>query len=91
MTFDFKPAIRMKRTAVQDVLKENRIVQIGEHLLVRLCAVRSCGIVGRKGVMRAKEVMVRGRPPEFTWNRVASPAVFLTIRAKSEKCDDPAQ
>ena len=34
MTFDFKPAIRMKRTAVQDVLKENRIVQIGEHLLI---------------------------------------------------------
>jgi Xaa-Pro aminopeptidase len=34
MTFDFKPAIRMKRAAVQDVGKENRIVQIGEHLLV---------------------------------------------------------
>jgi hypothetical protein len=34
MTFDFKPTIRIKRAAVQDVLKENRIVQIGEHLLV---------------------------------------------------------
>ena len=34
MTFDFKPAIRMQRNATQDVRKENRVVQIGEHVLV---------------------------------------------------------
>jgi Xaa-Pro aminopeptidase len=34
MTFDFKPAIRLKRGAVQDVQKENRVVQIGEHVVV---------------------------------------------------------
>lgn len=34
MTFDFKPAIRMKREVIQDVGKENRAVQIGEHFLV---------------------------------------------------------
>src|SRR5439155_16879592 len=34
MTFDFKPAIRLKRSAVQDVPKENRLVQIGEHILI---------------------------------------------------------
>jgi len=34
MTFNFKPAIRMKRSVVQDVRKENRAVQIGEHVLV---------------------------------------------------------
>jgi Xaa-Pro aminopeptidase len=31
MTFDFKPAIRMKRNVIEDVRSENRIVQIGEH------------------------------------------------------------
>ena len=34
MAFDFKPAIRMKRSAIQDVSKENRSVQIGEHVLI---------------------------------------------------------
>jgi len=34
MAFDFKPAIRMKRSAIQDVRKENRSVQIGEHVLI---------------------------------------------------------
>ncbi|HEY3302522.1 MAG TPA: M24 family metallopeptidase [Candidatus Binatia bacterium] len=34
MTFDFKPAIRMKRSAVEDAQKENRVAQIGEHVLV---------------------------------------------------------
>jgi hypothetical protein len=43
MTFDFKPAIRMKRAAVQDVLKENRVVQIGEHLLVGANGVARLG------------------------------------------------
>jgi len=41
MTFDLKPAIRMKRDKIQDVGKENRIVQIGEHVLIT-----------EKGVMR---------------------------------------
>ena len=43
MTFDFKPAIHMKRAAVQDVLKENRVVQIGEHLLVGTNGVARLG------------------------------------------------
>jgi len=34
MAFDFKPAIRMKRSAVEDVVERNRIAQIGEHVLV---------------------------------------------------------
>jgi Xaa-Pro aminopeptidase len=34
MTFDFKPALRLKRSAFQDVGRENRVVQIGEHFLV---------------------------------------------------------
>jgi len=34
MTFDFKPAIRLKRNVVEDVRRENRIVQIGEHYLI---------------------------------------------------------
>jgi Xaa-Pro aminopeptidase len=34
MTFDFKPAIRLKRNVVEDVQRENRIVQIGEHYLI---------------------------------------------------------
>ena len=34
MTFDFKPALRMKRSAVEDVGEENRVVQIGEHFLI---------------------------------------------------------
>src|SRR5215813_10469002 len=34
MAFDFKPAIRMKRSAIQDVSEENRSVQIGEHVLI---------------------------------------------------------
>jgi Xaa-Pro aminopeptidase len=43
MTFDFKPAIRMKRSAIQDVMKENRIVQIGEHVLVTAQGVARLG------------------------------------------------
>src|SRR6266571_4300036 len=43
MTFDFKPAIRMKRGAIQDVGKENRVVQIGEHLLVGTTGVTRLG------------------------------------------------
>lgn len=34
MTFNFKPAIRMKRSALQDVVQQNRIVQLGGHLLI---------------------------------------------------------
>jgi hypothetical protein len=34
MTFDFKPAIRLKRNVAEDVRRENRIVQIGEHHLI---------------------------------------------------------
>ena len=34
MTFDFKPALRMKRSVIQDTGRENRIVQIGEHYLI---------------------------------------------------------
>src|SRR5215470_6108121 len=43
MTFDFKPAIRMKRSAAQDVRKENRSVQIGEHVLVTATSVTRLG------------------------------------------------
>jgi len=43
MTFDFKPAIRMKRSAVQDVTQENRVVQIGEHVIVTERAVARVG------------------------------------------------
>jgi Xaa-Pro aminopeptidase len=43
MTFDFKPAIRMKRNAVQDVTKENRVVQIGEHVIVSATGVTRLG------------------------------------------------
>lgn len=43
MTFDFKPAIRMKRGAVEDVRKENRVVQIGEHLIVTASGVARLG------------------------------------------------
>jgi Xaa-Pro aminopeptidase len=34
MAFDFKPALRMKRSAVEDSGQENRVVQIGEHYLI---------------------------------------------------------
>jgi len=34
IAFDFKPAIRMKRSAVEDVGRVNRVVQIGEHYLI---------------------------------------------------------
>src|SRR5262245_4011686 len=34
MAFDFKPAIRMKRNVSEDVRRENRIVQVGEHYLI---------------------------------------------------------
>ncbi len=34
MTFDFKPAIRLKRDFIQDVKRTNRVVQIGDHILV---------------------------------------------------------
>lgn len=43
MTFDFKPAIRMKRGAVEDVRKENRVVQIGEHVIVTASGVARLG------------------------------------------------
>ena len=43
MTFDFKPAIRMKRSTVQDVGIENRVVQIGEHVLVGASGVARLG------------------------------------------------
>ena len=43
MAFDFKPAIRMKRSAIQDVRKENRSVQIGEHVLVTASGVARLG------------------------------------------------
>ncbi|TAJ77181.1 M24 family metallopeptidase, partial [bacterium] len=43
MTFDFKPAIRMRRSTVQDVRKENRVVQIGEHVLVTESGVARLG------------------------------------------------
>ncbi len=34
MAFDFKPALRMKRGSVEDIGRENRVVQIGEHYLI---------------------------------------------------------
>ncbi|HLN87213.1 MAG TPA: M24 family metallopeptidase, partial [Candidatus Limnocylindrales bacterium] len=34
MAFDFKPALRMKRSALEDIGRENRVVQIGEHYLI---------------------------------------------------------
>jgi hypothetical protein len=34
MTFDLKPAIRLKREVMQDVKPQNRTVQIGEHVLI---------------------------------------------------------
>jgi hypothetical protein len=43
MTFDLKPAIRMKRSTLQDIGKENRVVQIGEHLLVGTAGVTRLG------------------------------------------------
>jgi hypothetical protein len=43
MTFDFKPALRMKRNAVQDVMRENRVVQIGEHVIVTASGVARVG------------------------------------------------
>jgi Xaa-Pro aminopeptidase len=43
MTFDFKPAVRMKRSVVEDVRKENRVVQIGEHVLVGASGVARLG------------------------------------------------
>ncbi len=44
MTFNFKPAIRMKRSAIQDVMQQNRIVQLGEHLLI----TQSAGRLGKR-------------------------------------------
>jgi Xaa-Pro aminopeptidase len=34
MAFDFKPALRMKRGSAEDIGRENRVVQIGEHYLI---------------------------------------------------------
>lgn len=34
MTFDFKPALRLQRTSLRDVGAENRVVQLGDHILV---------------------------------------------------------
>lgn len=34
MAFNFKPALRLKRTHAQDVGPENRVVQLGDHVLV---------------------------------------------------------
>ncbi|HYU18848.1 MAG TPA: hypothetical protein VEQ11_09145 [Chloroflexota bacterium] len=34
MTFDFKPAIRMKRSAAEDLGRQNRVVQVGDHVPV---------------------------------------------------------
>ena len=34
MTFNFKPAVRMKKSVIEDVRRENRTAQIGEHILV---------------------------------------------------------
>jgi Xaa-Pro aminopeptidase len=34
MAFDFKPAIRLRRGFMQDAGKSNRVVQIGDHILV---------------------------------------------------------
>ena len=43
MTFDFKPALRMKRSVIQDTGRENRIVQIGEHVIVTASGVARVG------------------------------------------------
>jgi len=34
MTFDFKPALSLKRSAAQDVGEKNRTVQLGDHVLI---------------------------------------------------------
>jgi Xaa-Pro aminopeptidase len=34
MTFDFKPALRLKREVLADVKSSNRVVQVGEHYLI---------------------------------------------------------
>jgi hypothetical protein len=34
MTFDYKPAFRLKRSKMADVTARNREVQVGEHFLV---------------------------------------------------------
>jgi len=34
MAFDFKPAIRLRRSFIQDTGRTNRVVQIGDHVLV---------------------------------------------------------
>jgi Xaa-Pro aminopeptidase len=34
MTFDFKPALRLKKEVLADVKTSNRVVQIGEHYLI---------------------------------------------------------
>jgi Xaa-Pro aminopeptidase len=43
MTFNFKPALRLQRSAAQDVRKENRVVQIGEHVLVTVKGITRLG------------------------------------------------
>ena len=43
MTFDFKPAIRLKRGVVDDVRNENRVVQLGEHVIVTASGVARLG------------------------------------------------
>jgi Xaa-Pro aminopeptidase len=43
MTFNLKPALRLQQTTVQDVRKENRVVQIGEHVLVTTNALVRLG------------------------------------------------
>lgn len=34
MTFNFKPAVRLKRSHIEDIGRENRAVQLGDHVLV---------------------------------------------------------
>lgn len=34
MTFDFKPSLRLKRSFMEDAAKTNRVVQIGDHVLI---------------------------------------------------------
>jgi len=43
MTFNLKPALRLQQSTVQDVRKENRVVQIGEHVLVTTSGVVRLG------------------------------------------------
>lgn len=43
MTFDFKPAVRLKPETVRDVAPEQRVVQIGEHVLVTAAGVERLG------------------------------------------------